>query len=81
MEHRTQDLRRYGWAVGTIDNDTLTIWATGYTDADFSRFMQYLINSSSDPEKFVVINPATGTAYKAATLYRAKFSQDGGRVA
>ena len=53
-----------------------TVWCTGETIEDFKVFMQYVIDSCSAPETFILENVetrATYDAYKIATeLYGLK---------
>ena len=45
-----------------------TVWFTGYSDEEFCRFMQYVIDGHEDPGKFLVYSPELKKAYSAMAL-------------
>lgn len=55
------------WQIITQDKRKKqnVIWASGNSKEDFLRFMQYALDSMSNPEKLILLNPQNGVTYDA----------------
>ena len=55
------------WQIITQDKRKKqnTVWASGNDKEAFLRFMQYALDSMSNPEKLILLNPQNGVTYDA----------------
>lgn len=61
---------RYSWIIGKESENGFTVYCCGYSRASFLASAEHIITGATDPESFLVINPAEkGTAYRLTNVY------------
>ena len=56
------------WQIITEGAKQTTVWASGSDKESFLRFMQYAIDSMTNPEKLILLNPRNGVTYDAYAI-------------
>jgi hypothetical protein len=58
------------WQIITQDKRKKenVVWASGTSKEEFTSFMQYAIDSMSNPEKLILLNQQNGVTYDAYAI-------------